>query len=289
MIDQWITQNANDLQVALFFILFFVFGLAELLAPKRPGPMQRKERWLANLILTALNIAVMGLLPVTFFGAAVWAQEKGIGLFNQLAMPMLLLVTGNLLARGFISFLTHYLMHKVPWFWRLHRVHHLDTELDVSTTVRFHPLACAVGLLLGGPLVLAFGLTLWVLLLYELLDAMVTLFSHANVRLPMAVDRVLRFIVVTPDLHRIHHSSWQPETDSNFGAVFPIWDIVFGTFRAQTRAPQETMELGIEEVRDGRSNRILWLLASPLLQMKQKDAKTAARQPGQTMSQPNLK
>src|SRR5262245_55428995 len=232
MIDQWITQNANDLQVALFFILFFVFGLAELLAPKRPGPIHRKERWLANLILTALNIAVMGLLPVTFFGVAVWAQERGIGLFNQFAMPFILLVLGNLLARGFISFFTHYLMHKVPLFWRLHRVHHLDTEMDVSTTVRFHPLEFAAALLIGIPLVLVFGLTLWILLLYELLDAVVTLFSHANMRLPMAVDRVLRFIIVTPDLHRIHHSSWQPETDSNFSAVFPIWDIVFGTFRA---------------------------------------------------------
>ena len=168
-------------------------------------------------------------------------------------------------------------MHKVSWFWRLHRVHHLDTELDVSTTVRFHPLEFAVALLIGIPLVLVFGLTLWILLLYELLDAVVTLFSHANIRLPMAVDRVLRFIIVTPDLHRIHHSSWQPETDSNFSAVFPIWDIVFGTFRTQTRAPQETMELGLEEIRDERANRMMWLLASPLLRLKQKGEKTAAK------------
>ena len=265
MIDQWITQNAENLQFALFFILFFVFSLAEVFEPKRPGPMHRKQRWLTNFLLTALNVAVLSLLPVTFFSVAVWAHEKGFGLFNQFALPAGVFIAGNLLARGFISFFTHFLMHKVPLLWRLHRVHHLDTELDVSTTVRFHPLEFVASLLIGVPVVIGLGLSLWVLLLYEILDAVVNLFSHANIRLPVAVDRVLRYLIVTPDLHRVHHSSWLPETDNNFSAVFPIWDIIFGTFRTQTRAPQETMELGLEEVRDDRANRFLWLLGSPFL------------------------
>jgi len=265
MIDQWISQNADDLQVALFFSLFFIFSLAEILAPKRPGPMHRKERWLTNLSMTALNIAVMGMLPVTFFGVAVWAQKQGYGLFNYFSLPLGVLVIGTLLARGFISFFTHYLMHKVPLLWRLHRVHHLDTELDVSTTVRFHPFEFLAALIPGVPLVVVFGMSPWVLMLYEILDAVVTLFSHANIRLPESIDRVLRYVIVTPDLHRVHHSSWQTETDSNFSAVFPIWDIVFRTFRTETRAPHATMELGLEEVRDERANRFLWLLGSPFL------------------------
>jgi sterol desaturase/sphingolipid hydroxylase (fatty acid hydroxylase superfamily) len=265
MIDQWIIQNANDLQVALFFTLFFIFSLAEVLAPKRPGPMRRKERWLTNLLMTALNIAVLGMLPVTFFGVAVWAQKQGYGLFNFFSLPVGVLVIGTLLTRGFISFFTHYLMHKVPLLWRLHRVHHLDTELDVSTTVRFHPFEFLAALIPGVPLVIVFGMSPWVLMLYEILDAVITLFSHANIRLPQSLDRVLRYVIVTPDLHRVHHSSWQTETDSNFGAVFPIWDIVFRTFRTETRAPHETMELGLEEVRDERTNRFLWLLGSPFL------------------------
>jgi sterol desaturase/sphingolipid hydroxylase (fatty acid hydroxylase superfamily) len=265
MIDQWIIQNAGDLQVALFFFLFFIFSLAEVLAPKRPGPMHRKERWLTNLLMTALNIAVMGMLPVTFFGVAVWVQKQGYGLFNDFPLPVAVLVIGTLLARGFISFFTHYLMHKVPLLWRLHRVHHLDTELDVSTTVRFHPFEFLAALIPGVPLVAAFGMSPWVLMLYEILDAVVTLFSHANIRLPESLERVLRYVIVTPDLHRVHHSSWQTETDSNFGAVFPIWDIIFRTFRTETRAPHETMELGLEEVRDERANRFLWLLGSPFL------------------------
>ena len=184
MIDTWIIENAESVQVALFFTLFAIFALVEALAPKRSGPVHRKERWLTNLVLTTLNIIVMGLLPVTFFGMAVWAQEQGYGLFNYVSLPLGVLVIGTLLARGFISFFTHYLMHKVPVLWRLH----------------------------------------WV-----------------------------------------HHSSWQPETDSNFSAVFPIRDLIFGTFRTDTRTPQETMELGLEEVRDERTNRFLWLLGSPFL------------------------
>ena len=265
MIDTWIIENADSVQVALFFTLFAIFGLAEALAPKRSGPIHRKARWLTNLVLTTLNIIVMGLLPVTFFGMGVWAQEQGYGLFNNVSLPLAVLVMGTLLARGFISFFTHFLMHKVPLLWRLHRVHHLDTELDITTTVRFHPFEFLGALIPGVPLVVAFGLSPWVLLLYELLDAAITLFSHANIRLPERLERVLRYVIVTPDLHRVHHSSWQPETDSNFSAVFPIWDILFGTFRTDTRMPQETMELGLEEVRDERTNRFLWLLGSPFL------------------------
>ena len=231
--------------------------LAEALAPKRPGPIRRKERWRANLLLTTLNIIVLGLLPVTFFGTAVWGQERALGLFNLVALPLPALVVGTLLARGFISFFTHFLMHKIPILWRLHRVHHLDTELDVSTTVRGHPVEFAANAVIGVPIVMALGLTPWVLLLYEILDAAVTLFSHANIRLPRGLDHMLRYVIVTPELHRVHHSSWQPETDSNFSAVFPVWDILFRTFRTHTRDPQETMQLGLEEVRDQRTNRFV--------------------------------
>jgi sterol desaturase/sphingolipid hydroxylase (fatty acid hydroxylase superfamily) len=132
----------------------------------------------------------------------------------------------------------------------------------VSSTVRFHPLEFVIALIPGIPLVLAFGLTPWILMVYELLDVVVTLWSHSNVRLPVALDRVLRYLVVTPDLHRVHHSSRQPETDSNFGAVLPIWDLVLGTFRTIPRDRHPTMELGLEEVRGRAAHRLGWLLRS---------------------------
>ncbi len=263
--EAWVLANAETLQVELFFALLAVFGVAEALAPKRTAAELRRSRWFTNFALTALNIIVMSVLPVSFFTAAVWSVKHHVGAFNVIAMPSVAVVVLTLLVRGFISFFTHYLAHKFPWLWRVHRVHHLDTELDISTTVRFHPAEFIVNLAVGVPIVVAFGLSPWVLMLYEVFDAAITLFSHANVRIPPALDRVLRYVIVTPDLHRVHHSAWQTETDSNFGAVFPIWDIVFGTFRTATREPHETMALGLEEVRDDRANRLGWLLRSPLL------------------------
>lgn len=268
MIDAWVIKNANTLQFVLFFGLFAVFALAEVLEPKRPGPVQRKARWFANLVLTFLNVAILSFVPVTLFSASVWAQKQDFGLLNLFGLPLVVVLSATLLSRSFISFFTHYSSHKVPLFWRLHRVHHLDTQMDVSTTVRFHPLEFVVNLFIGIPIVIVLGLTPWVLLLYEIFDAAITIFSHANVRLPRGLERFLRYVIVTPDLHRVHHSSYQPETDSNFGAVFPIWDIIFGTFRTETRTPQEVMELGLEEVRDQRTNQVFWLLASPLVNLK---------------------
>lgn len=263
MLDQWIIKNANDLQVILFFTLFGLFTVVELVVPRRTGDIRRRRRWATNLSLTVLNIVILSLLPVTFFAAAVWANGRGFGLLNLVILPVSASVLCTLLGRAFLSFFTHWMLHRVPILWRLHRVHHLDTEMDISTTVRFHPVEFAVNLIVGVPLVVFFGMSPWVLLLYEVLDACVTLFSHANFSLPPAVERVLRYVIVTPDLHRVHHSSRQPETDSNFGAVFPIWDILLGTFRTDTRLPQEVMELGLEEVRDRRADNLLWLLASP--------------------------
>lgn len=264
MFESWIMEYAGDLQVALFFCLLAILALLEYFLPKRPGPMARKRRWRTNLFLTTINIVVLASLPVTFFAIAVWAQLHHLGLLNWVALPLAAAVILNLLGRAFISFFTHFLVHKVPVFWRVHRVHHFDTELDVSTTLRFHPLEFFVNLVVGLPLVIMLGLSPWMLLFYELFDASITVFAHANIRLPKWLNRWLCYVVVTPDLHRVHHSSRRPETDSNFGAVFPIWDLVFGTFRTRTQQAQEDMELGLE-VRDGREGAISWLLRSPFL------------------------
>lgn len=261
-IAEWLLANGENLQFLVFFTFLPALALAERLAPRRPRSPEHGRRWRTNLGLTAINVATLSLQPVSLFGAAYWADARGWGLFNQMSLALPLLIAGNLLARGFISFATHYLMHRVPWFWRLHRVHHLDTDLDVSSTVRFHPLEFLVTTVPALPMVVAFGLTPWVLAVYELLDVGVTLFTHSNLRLPARLDALLRYLIVTPDLHRVHHSTWQPETDSNFGAVFPFWDIVFGTYRTATREPHETMRLGLEEHRGPEANALLWLLRS---------------------------
>jgi sterol desaturase/sphingolipid hydroxylase (fatty acid hydroxylase superfamily) len=144
-------------------------------------------------------------------------------------------------------------------------VHHLDTELDVSSTVRFHPLEMPISMVIGLPMVAVLGLSPWVLIFYELFDVTVTLFSHSNLRVAPWLNRYLRYIIVTPDLHRVHHSTYRPETDSNYSAVFPIWDVLFGTFRTTTREPLATMPLGLDEVRNPEANRFWWLLRSPFV------------------------
>jgi len=259
---EWILANGDNLQIVSLVACFVILGILERVIPRRSSTMERPVRWKTNWVLTVLNIVVLMLLPFSLLTAAFWAESAGWGVLNRVALPLVLLVPVHLLARGFISFFTHYLMHKVPLFWRLHRIHHLDTELDVTTTIRFHPLEFVVSLLPGLVIVVVVGLNPWVLALYELLDVVVTLFSHANIRLPGRLERIVRLLVVTPDLHRVHHSSWQPETDSNFSAVFPVWDMVFGTYRVETREDQGTMRLGLDEVRGPGAHDLKWLLGS---------------------------
>jgi sterol desaturase/sphingolipid hydroxylase (fatty acid hydroxylase superfamily) len=263
----WLLTDSETAQYWLFFSLLFFLILLEYLLPKRR--VVRKKRWIANFALTFINIMALGALPVTFISAAQYASLHKLGIFNWLSLPTTLLIFLTLLLRGFISFFTHYLYHKFGFLWNIHRVHHLDTELDISTNVRFHPLEFVFNIIIGVPLILLFGLSPWILLFYELIDITVTLISHANISFPRKIERLLRYVIVTPDLHRIHHSSYQQETDSNFGAVFPVWDIIFGTFKTKTTVAPELMELGLKEVRDHRTNNIIWLLISPFKKLKQ--------------------
>ena len=287
--SEWILANGEHLQFVLFAGLLILLATAERWVPRRRGSMDRAVRWPVNYLLTFVNVAAMALLPVSFIGAADWAERHGWGLLNAFAAPPVVVIASTLLVRAFISFFTHYLNHVIPVFWRVHRVHHLDTDLDVSTTVRFHPLEFFIGLVPGVPIVLAFGLTPWLLVCYEMMDAVVNVWSHSNVRIPPRFDRVLRYIVVTPDLHRVHHSAWKPETNSNFGAVFPIWDLVFGTFRPDPRDGHEQMRLGLDEVRGDDAHRPLWLLTSAVFRRRLvRDAHLRTTEPTTGHSAPTL-
>ncbi|MBK9981030.1 MAG: sterol desaturase family protein [Saprospiraceae bacterium] len=267
--QQWLINSSEDFQFILFFgLLFLLIALEYIIAFRK---VKRGKRWLTNFVMTLISIFAMMAMPVSFITAARYASDKKFGLLNSIPLNWFALLLFSLLLRGFISFFTHYLAHKIPLIWRVHRVHHLDTEMDVSTNVRFHPFEFIFNTLIGIPIILILGLPVWTLMLYELLDVTVTLISHSNISLPKRIENVLRYILVTPDLHRIHHSSYQPETDTNFGAVFPIWDIVFRTFKTNTKTEPKEMQLGLEEVRDEKVNNILWLLLSPFKNFKKND------------------
>lgn len=283
--ENWLLLNAESLQVSLFFIVFGILAVVEIYLPFRNRGTQKASRWLVNIGLTTINILLLSMLPVSFFTVSLLTSINGVGVLNLLGPPLSTSFVLTLLLRGFISFITHWLMHKVPLLWRVHRVHHLDTELDVSTTVRFHPLEFVVGLMIGIPLVAVFGLSPYSLLFYEILDAVVTLFSHANIRIPRYLEQWLHYIIATPDLHRVHHSAYHVETDSNFSAVFPVWDMVFGTFRIRTRQDSKSMKLGLNEVRDKRSHNLGWLITSPFVNI---EGRTRKRRKLQNESQPDI-
>jgi sterol desaturase/sphingolipid hydroxylase (fatty acid hydroxylase superfamily) len=283
-LQRWLTSHGEASQYIAYFGVLAVM-IAWERARGLPQRAPRAARLRVNFALTAVNVLVLGALPVSFIAASAYAASRGVGLMNTVSWSAPTVLCVGLLGRGFISWVTHLLMHKVPLLWRVHRVHHTDVELDASTTVRFHPLEFPIGLTIGLPLVAALGLPGWVLLAYEILDAAVTVFSHGNVALPAWLERLLRYVLVTPSLHRIHHSVDPGETDSNFGAVFPVWDIVFGTFRTSSRAPLSPMDLGLREVRDARSWSIGWLLMAPFLgNMRTEDPSRAAARAGERCS-----
>ncbi len=261
--QEWILSNVPELQAPLFFGALAFFFVIQLLFPKQNPKPDQKHRRFTNVCMTAVNILALGVVPVSFFVTAIWAEQNKVGLLNIFDFPVWFIVIITLLGRALISFITHFLHHKIPLLWRMHRVHHNDTEMDVFTTFRGHPFEIVLSPFFGLPIVVLFGLSPWVLVAYEILDVLSNPFIHSNIRFPAKINKYLCYVIATPDLHRVHHSSWQTETDSNFGPVFPIWDIVFGTFRTETREPQETMQLGLQESRDPESNQFWLMMISP--------------------------
>jgi sterol desaturase/sphingolipid hydroxylase (fatty acid hydroxylase superfamily) len=269
-VEAFLRAQFEPLQYVAFFGVFLVFAAIETATPRDPAAPERLRRWPANSLLTAINIVIIGALPVSAIAAADYAFSQHIGVLNVIAVAPLTAFAAGFLGRAFLSWFTHFLNHKVPFLWAIHRVHHTDTRLDVSTTVRFHPLEFVFTTPLTLVGIVALGVPPVALLVYEIMDAAVTVFSHANVRLPRWLDLPLRLFIVTPDVHRVHHSSYQPETDSNYGAVLTIWDRVLGTYRAKAPADLAAQETGLSEVQDTRSRSLLWLLVLPFIALRRR-------------------
>lgn len=264
-LDRFLRAEIEPLQYLAFFGALILFAAAETAMGRSNALPMRGRRWPVNYGLTGLNILVLGALPVSGVVAADFARANGIGLLNAFAVTGIVSVVVGVLVRSFLSWGVHLAMHKVPLLWRVHRVHHTDTFLDVSTTVRFHPFEFLINtpILIAG--VMLVGIPPVALMLYELFDAAMAVFTHANIRLPRIVERLLRPVLVTPDMHRVHHSSYQRETDSNYGATLSIWDHLFGTYRTKPDADLSGMELGLSETQDDRAHSALWLLRLPFL------------------------
>jgi sterol desaturase/sphingolipid hydroxylase (fatty acid hydroxylase superfamily) len=232
-------------------------ALWEIMAPLRAPDTSKGIRWSNHVMLAAINMALVRVLfPVAAVALAIYASDQSIGLFNMIWAPYALTFAAGVVLLDQTVYVFHLLFHSVPVLWRIHRVHHADLDIDVSTGVRFHPIQMVIAVIIKSTTILAFGLPPLSVLTFEIASHSITLFNHGNVRVRPSVDRVLRWFIVTPDMHRIHHSIHRAETDSNFGFILPWWDRMFGTYCAEPAAGQERMVVGIESFRTGRD---LWL------------------------------
>jgi sterol desaturase/sphingolipid hydroxylase (fatty acid hydroxylase superfamily) len=239
----------------------------ELLAPRRRLRIARPVRWFSNLGLVVLDtLAARLLVPAGAVGAALLAEQRGWGLFHNLPLPAWVAVVLSVVALDLAIYVQHVLFHAVPLLWRLHMVHHADLDFDVTTGVRFHTLEILLSLGIKLAAVVLLGAPAVAVLIFEVLLNATSMFSHSNVRLPTGLDRLLRLVVVTPDMHRVHHSTDPRETNSNFGFNLPWWDYLFGTYRARPTAGLDGMAIGLEQFRDERrADRLHWMLLLPFI------------------------
>jgi sterol desaturase/sphingolipid hydroxylase (fatty acid hydroxylase superfamily) len=237
----------------LFWSIVVLLGMLEVLFPQSSEVADRARRWPTNFGLGIFNGLVVSSLPVMSVVSAQWAENNGIGLLNWLSAPWWIAVPTSLIVRSLAFYALHVISHKVPLLWRVHRVHHCDVHLDVSSALRAHPLELIINLALMLPVVVIFGLSPAVLAVYETVEIIANMLTHANVQIPPAVERFARALLVTPALHRLHHSAVQVETDSNYGNVFSFWDRLFGTYRGQTIQSGETFRFGLGEVSRDRA------------------------------------
>ena len=257
-------DNETAIRLGIFLGVLVLVAAWEALSPRRVRSVSRWRRWPSNLGLVALNTVVLRLLfPVAAVGMAWYAREHGWGLFNAVQVPAALAVVATVVALDLIIYLQHVMFHAVPALWRLHRMHHADLDFDVTTGARFHPIEIALSMVIKLAAVVVLGAPPVAVVVFEVVLNATAMFNHGNLRLPLAVDRVLRLFVVTPDMHRVHHSVVPAETNSNFGFNLPWWDRLLGTYRAQPAAGHEAMTLGIEQFREPGDLRLDRMLVQP--------------------------
>ena len=253
------------IRLAALFALLGVLAGGEELAPRRGLTQSRRQRWLANLGLALVDTALLRLAaPAAAVGLAVTAQNHGWGLLNLLDAPAWAAILLSLVLLDLALYAQHLASHKLPVLWRLHRVHHSDLDIDLTTGLRFHPAEILLSMAYKAAIVVALGAHPAAVLLYEVLLSSSSLFTHSNIRLPERVDRALRRIWVTPDMHRVHHSVLRNETDSNYSSCLSLWDRVFSTYRAQPQAGHDAMTIGLEKFRAAADQGLWRMLLQPL-------------------------
>ena len=262
--NMFIIDKEIFIRFGFFFGIFVFMTVWESILPRRSLTESKGTRWMNNLAVTFLNsILVRWILPVTTVGAALVSGQRGWGFFYILEMPQWLAGIIAIIVLDLTIYVQHVFFHKIPIFWRLHRMHHTDLDIDVTTGARFHPIEIILSMGIKMAMVIIIGAPPWSVVAFEVLLNATSMFNHSNVFMNERLDRLLRIFLVTPDMHRVHHSVIIKETDSNFGFNLPWWDRLFGTYRIKPAAGHEAMTVGLANYRDRKWLTLPWMLAVP--------------------------
>lgn len=278
--DGLLGQSDGLIRLLVFAAVFVLMAAVELIRPKRRLSVSKPRRWLTNLGIAGVDTLVLRLMaalavpvaavavPVAAVAAAFFAKERGLGLLNQVDWPYWVKLVIALLVLDLAIWFQHLVSHKVPVFWRLHQVHHADRDIDVTTAIRFHPVEIALSMLWKIAVVIPLGASPFAVFLFEVILNACAMFNHANIALPAWLDRALRLFIVTPDMHRVHHSVLRGEHNRNFGFNLSLWDRLFGTYIAQPKAGHQGMTIGLPPYQSEAPTRFGWSLWLPFRQQK---------------------
>ena len=271
--DGLIGQSDGLIRLAIFASVFVLMALIELGWPKRRLIVSKRSRWFTNIGISVAGTALLRLMamlavPIAAIAAALYAEAHHLGLLNQVSWPEWIKVVAALLGLDLAIWLQHLASHKVPLFWRLHQVHHADRDIDVTTAVRFHPIEIALSMLWKIAVVVPLGASPFAVFLFEVILNACAMFNHANIALPAWLDRVLRLFIVTPDMHRVHHSVLRSEHDRNYGFNLSLWDRLFRTYLAEPKAGQQGMTIGLPPYQTEAPTWLGWSLWLPFGQQK---------------------
>jgi sterol desaturase/sphingolipid hydroxylase (fatty acid hydroxylase superfamily) len=274
--DGLLGQSDGLTRLAAFAAVFLLMAAIELIRPKRRLSVSKPRRWLTNLGIAGVDTLVLRLMaalavPVAAVAAAFFAKERGLGLLNQVDWPYWLKLVIALLALDLAIWFQHLVSHKVPVFWRLHQVHHADRDIDVTTAIRFHPVEIALSMLWKIVVVIPLGASPFAVFLFEVILNACAMFNHANIALPAWLDGALRLFIVTPDMHRVHHSVLYREHDRNYGFNLSLWDRLFRTYLAQPKAGHQGMTIGLTPYQSEAPTRFGWSLWLPFGQQRRND------------------
>lgn len=257
-------NDENAIKFILFFISLMIMSVWEVFYPRRIPHMPKPARWFANIGIAAVYSLLERLIfPVSVVGITLIAKENSWGLLNILEFPYWVSILIGVIALDLVIYLQHIIFHSVPVLWRLHMVHHSDIDFDVTTGIRFHPIEIIISTVIKMAAIILIGVTSKAVLIFIILLSTSSLFNHGNVRIRQFIDGVLRLSIVTPDMHRVHHSSVNIETNSNYGFLLPWWDYIFGTYRREPEAGHVKMEIGLSQYRDVKLLSLLKILAMP--------------------------